>query len=82
MANLILPNSSDMDEILHVSTRNADRTMKDLLQITVGGRPAILNISHNQAKMYAVNPSIYYGGTNLSHLKELDGYFRAKGGKD
>lgn len=79
---LVLPNSAELDAILHVSTRNSDRKIKELLEITVGGRPAILNISHNQAKMYAVNPSIYYGGTNLSHLRELDGYFRAKGGLD
>lgn len=80
MSKLILPNSSELDTILHVSTRNSDKKIKELLEITVGGRPAILNISHNQAKMYAVNPSIYYGGTNLSHLRELDGYFKAKGG--
>lgn len=79
---LILPSSSDLDNILGVSERHSDRTMKELLEITVGGRPAILNISHNQAKMYAINPAIYYGGTNLSHLKELNGYFEAEGGLD
>ena len=82
MEKLVLPNSAELDSILHVSTRNSDKKIKELLEITVGGRPAILNISHNQAKMYAVNPSIYYGGTNLSQLQELDGYFRAKGGLD
>ena len=80
--NLLLPNSAELDQILHVSERHSDRTMKELLEITVGGKPAIMNVSHNKAKMYTVNPSIYYGGTNLSHLKEIDQYFKAEGGLD
>lgn len=82
MERIILPSSQQMDEIFHVSERNANRTLKELLSIKVGGEPAILNISHNMAKIYAVNPRIYYGGVNVKNLEELRGYFKAKGGLD
>lgn len=82
MSKLVLPNLAQLDSILGVSNKNASRTLKDLLSITVGGEPALLNISHNKANMYAINPRIYYGGTHATHLEELQGYFTAKGGKD
>ena len=82
MEKIILPTSQQMDKIFHVSDRHANRTLKELLSITVGGEPAILNISHNMAKIYAVNPRIYYGGVNVKNLEELQGYFKAKGGLD
>jgi len=77
---LLLPNSRDLDKILNISERNSDRTIKEMMTIEVDGKPAMLNISHNKASMYAINPAIYYGGTNLSHLKTLDGYFKVQGG--
>ena len=80
MAKIQLPTSAQMDEIFRVSERNSNKMIKDLLSITVGGEPAMLNISHNMAKIWAVNPRIYYGGSNIKNLDELRGYFKSKGG--
>lgn len=79
---LILPNSLQMDEILHVSSRNYIRQMSELLDIEIGGEPAVLIINHKNVRMYAINPRIYYGGTKLSDVKTLNEYFKAKGGLD
>ncbi len=79
---LILPNSAQMDEILHISSRNYIRQMSELLSIEVAGEPAILAINHKNVRMYAVNPRIYYGGTKLSDVTTLSEYFKAKGGLD
>lgn len=79
---LVIPNSAQMDEILHTSSRNYIRQMSELLDIVVGGEPAVLVINHKNVRMYAVNPRIYYGGTKLSDVETLNGYFKAKGGLD
>lgn len=83
ISKLILPNSSELDNIFHTSTRNANKTLNELFEITVGGERAIMLITDKKSvKMYAVNPRIYYGGNNLNNVSELAGYFKAKGGID
>ena len=78
---LQLPNSAQLDNILKVGTRNANRTLNELFEITVGGEKAILMITDKRSvKMYVVNPRIYYGGNNINNLQETMGYFKAKGG--
>lgn len=77
---LILPNSIEMDTIFNTSERNSNKIIKELMTLTVRGEPALLNISHNMAKMYAVNPRIYYGGINVKNIEQLHGYFTARGG--
>lgn len=77
---LMIPNASQMDEILHTSLRNNQKQMKKLLDIEINGEPAILIIKHKNVHMYAVNPKIYYGGTKLSDVQEICGMFAAKGG--
>lgn len=79
---LVLPNSAQMDEILHTSSRNYIRQMFELLEITINGEPAVLVINHKNVRMYAINPRIYYGGTRLSDVNTLNEYFKAKGGLD
>lgn len=80
MEKLILPNSEQMDIIFHTSHRNYIRLTEDLFKLSVNGEPVVLCINHKNARMYAINPKIYYGGTRLSDLKELSDYFKAKGG--
>ena len=78
---VVLPSSEQLDGILHVGSRNANRTLNELFEITVGGEKAILMVTDKRSiKMYVVNPRIYYGGTNVNDLQEVIGYFRAKGG--
>ena len=79
---LVLPNSAQMDDILHINSRNYIRQMSELLEITINGEPAVLVINHKNVRMYAINPRIYYGGTRLSDVKTLNEYFKAKGGLD
>ena len=45
---LIIPNSAQMDQILHTSLNNNQKQMKKLLEITVNGEPAILNVNHKK----------------------------------
>ena len=83
ISKLELPNSEQMDQILNVSSRNSNKIINELFQITVGGERAMLVIMNKYSvKMYVVNPRIYYSGTNMSDLEELIGYFKAKGGLD
>lgn len=77
---LQLPSTAEFEKILQCSNRNSNKRLKDLLQITVGDKPALLMIRHKNCQMYAVNPSIYYSGTNIQHINELNSYFDAKGG--
>jgi len=77
---LVIPNSVQMDQIIHTSLNNNQKQMKKLLDIEVNGEPAILVIKHKNVHMYAINPRIYYGGTKLSDVQELSGMFQAKGG--
>ena len=77
---LELPNTLQMDQILHTSLRDSSKQMQMLLQITVNDEPAVMHIRHKYAWMYAINPRIYYGGTKLSDVEKLHNYFKAKGG--
>ena len=77
---IIIPNSVQMDKIMHTSLNNNQKQMNRLLDIIINDEPAILVIKHKNVHMYAVNPRIYYGGTKLSDVQELSGLFRAKGG--
>ena len=77
---LQLPNTEEFENILQCSKGNSNRQLKKLLDISVGDKPALLIIRHKNCQMYAVNPSIYYGGTNIQHVNELNSYFNAKGG--
>lgn len=79
---LVIPNSAQMDQIMHTSLNNNQKQMKKLLEIEVNGEPAILVVKHKNVHMYAVNPRIYYGGTKLNDVQELSGMFVAKGGLD
>lgn len=67
------------DEILNNVSRNSSRSMKWLLDLEVGGEPVILVIIHKYLKMYAVNPRVYYGGNNLTHLQHLISYVEKRG---
>ena len=80
MEKLILPNSEQMDIIFHTNHRNYIRLTEDLFKLSVNGEPVVLCINHKNARMYAINPKVYYGGTRLSDLKEVSDYFKAKGG--
>lgn len=81
IGKLILPNSSQLDKIFNISSRNSNRTLNELFEITVGGEKAMLMVTDKRSvKMYVVNPRIYYGGTNVNDLQETMGYFKAKGG--
>lgn len=77
---LEIPNSAQMDQIMHVSLNNNQKQMKRLMDIEVNGEPAVLTIKHKNVHMYGINPRIYYGGTKLSDVQELSGMFQAKGG--
>lgn len=79
---LIIPSSAQMDQIMHTSLHNNQKQMNKLLEIMVGGEPAILVVKHKNVHMYAINPRIYYGGAKLSDVQELSGMFKAKGGLD
>ena len=80
MERLILPNSEQLDNILHAGDRNGIKRLNELFDITVGGEKTILMITDKKSlKMYAVNPRIYYGGNNINDLTELAGYFKIKG---
>ena len=81
ISKLILPNTKQMEQILGTSTRNSNKVLNELFEITVGGEKTILMITDKKSvKMYVVNPQIYYGGNNINDLKETIGYFKAKGG--
>lgn len=78
---LILPNATQLDDILKAGARNSAKTINELFKITVGGEKTILMVTDKYSvKMYLVNPRIYYGGNNVNELKETMGYFRTKGG--
>lgn len=75
-----LPNTKQLEEILHATERNADKVTKQLLQLSVGDKPVLMIVRHKNCKMFVVNPRIYYGGNNMTYLLETEEYFKAKGG--
>lgn len=79
---LVIPNVAQMDEILHTSHKNSGRQINVLLEMEVNGEPVVLVVNHKNTRMFAINPRVYYGGTRLSDVEELSGWFKVKGGLD
>lgn len=51
---------------------NVTKFKKDLLSITVGGQPSAILTSVMDKNMITINPRIYYKGTKLEELREIE----------
>lgn len=58
--------------------KNLSRFKKDLLNITVGNKSAIMFIEKKNTKFITVNPSIFYRGNNINDLNTIAEYFKLK----
>lgn len=69
--DLVIPLSlKSMAEIL--DQKNTTRFKKDLLSITVKGKPAVAIISVLDKSAILINPSVYYKGTRLEDVEEIE----------
>lgn len=71
----------EIASVISVSKNHITKIKRFLLDITVGGHPLLLIIEHKNLKLYAVNPAVFYAGTNINDVYGLDQYFKANGGK-
>lgn len=61
--------------MLGYNVKNARRIEKDLISITVGGKPLMMLHWHNFAYMYSINPRIFYKGNDIESLQSLINLF-------
>lgn len=65
----------DICRVLGYNVKNARRIEKDLISITVGGKPLMMLHWHNFAYMYSINPRIFYKGNDIESLQSLINLF-------
>lgn len=69
--DMIIPLSlKSLSELL--GQTNVTRFKKDLLSLTVNGKPAILMVSVMDKNAILINPSIYYKGTRLEDVQHIE----------
>ena len=57
---------------------NITRFKKDLLDLSVNGKPVFMFSVQSQAQIITVNPTVFYSGTTIEELDYLIGYFKIK----
>lgn len=67
----------ELTDKLNIHKNNNTTTLKkQLLNINIKDKKAMLMIEDNEKKIFVVNPQIYYRGTNLSSLNYLTNLFK------
>lgn len=68
-------NLTEISKIIDYDYKTVKRLKDYLKSITVNKKPLIANISHSNADILVINPSVFYRGDNIDSLKEIIGYF-------
>jgi hypothetical protein len=64
------------EELKIYQNKNTTSLKKQLLNINIKNRKAMLMIEDNEKKFFVVNPEIYYRGTNITSLNYLINLFK------
>lgn len=72
---------TEICNIVGYDVANRDKLKKMLENVTVNGKPTVAYISHADARLFLVNPAVFYKGNSVSDLDVISKLFNLKNKK-